>query len=161
MSFKVFSPSQKLRYSVYSSLCILLATIDLLIVSTVLPFPEWHLVGIFFFFSFSLKREVYSLSKTTHGPPTCRPGRFQVETSPAKPGSFSSNTEPRPTGPAQQPHVGAGGHVLGICSQQGHTSFAPLFTKNPSSCWVCCKETSHFFRPLALSAPQAIHFFDV
>ena len=28
------------------------------------------------------------------------------------------------------------------------TSFVPLVTVNPSSCWVCCKQTSHFFRPL-------------
>ena len=35
----------------YSSLCILLATIDLFIVSIVLPFLEWHIVGIFFFLS--------------------------------------------------------------------------------------------------------------
>ena len=30
--------------------------------------------------------------------------------------SFSSDTEPRPAGPAQQPCVGAGGRVSGICS---------------------------------------------
>ena len=78
-------------------------------------------------FLFSLKRGVQSLYayKSTHGSPTRGPDRLQVANSPTKYCTFPSSTEPGPTGPAQQPHGGAGGHVLGICSQEGHKFCAP------------------------------------
>ncbi|KAF4015568.1 hypothetical protein G4228_007174, partial [Cervus hanglu yarkandensis] len=34
------------------------------------------------------------------------------------------------------------------------TRFVPLVTVNPGSCRVCYEQTSHFFRPPALSTPQ-------
>ena len=154
MSFKVFSLLVETSVSVYSSPLHSPQTpgTDLFIVSIVLSFPEQHIEPIFFFLSFPLNREVQSfyVCKIAHGIPMYGPNRLQVANSPTKYCSFPSNIEPCPTGPAQQPRGGTGGHVLDTHSQKAR-NFVPLVTMNPDSCWVCCKQRSHFFRPPTLS----------
>ena len=154
MSFKVFSLLIETSVYMYSSPFHSPQTPGTdLFVSIVLSFPEWHIES--FFLSFSINREVQSfyVCKIAHGLHTYGPNRLQVANSPTKYFSFPSNIEPCPIGPAQQPHGSTGGHVLDTYSQKA-TNFVPLVTVNPDSCWVCCKQRSHFFGPPTLSTPQ-------
>ena len=98
--------------------------------------------------SFSLKWEVQTLYETTPGPP--RPGldRLQAASSPTTCCSFPSSI-----GPVQQPRGGQG-DTCWVSVHRKATCFVPLITVNPDSCRVCYKQTSHFFRPPALSTPH-------
>ena len=51
-------------------------------------------------------------------------------------------------------HMEVQGDTCWVFVHRKATSFVPLVTMNPDSCRVCCKQTSHFFRPPALSTPQ-------
>lgn len=108
-----------------------------------------HTVGIFF----SLKWEVQTLYETTPGPPRRGLDRLQVASSPTTCCDFPSST-----GPAQQPRGGQG-DTCWVSVHRKATRFMPLVTVNPDSCRVCYKQTSHFFRPPALSTPQRPLFF--
>ena len=65
---------------------------------------------------------------------------------------------PSSTGPAQQPRGGQG-DTCWVSVHRKATRFMPLVTVNPDSCRVCYKQTSHFFRPPALSTPQKTDIF--
>lgn len=73
--------------------------------------------------------------------------RLQMANSPAEYCSLSSNIEPCLTGPAQQSDGGAGGHVYGVCSQEGH-EFVLLVTMTQILVGFV---VNHFFMPPALS----------
>ena len=46
------------------------------------------------------------------------------------------------------------GNTCQVSAHRKATHFVPLITVNPDSCRVCYKQTSHFFRPPALSTPH-------
>ena len=128
----------------------LLATIDLFIVSIVLPFPD-GIIGIYFSFLFPWKERFKAFMSVrpfmAHAWVDLTGSRWQ--TSPLNTVAFLPVLSPVPL-VLPSSHVEVQGDMCWVFAHRKATSFVPLVTMNPDSCWVCCKQRSHFFRPLFL-----------